>query len=162
MDKTLHTKYGTARIYKGYYKIDSRKEGNKNKLLHRLIWEDFWRTKIPKGYHIHHKNGNKLDNCILNLQLIKAGEHSKLHNSNENNPFYDKKHSNETIDKMCTVRNTSGYYRVHKTKCNKCKQGFIWVYRYHDKNGKAVNIKSIDINKLETKVKSKGLKWDKF
>ena len=67
----------------GYYKIITRKEGNHSKFLHRLIWEDFWGTEIPKCYHIHHKNGNLLDNCILNLQLIRAGEHNSLHKAGE-------------------------------------------------------------------------------
>jgi len=36
-------------------------------------------TKIPEGYHIHHIDGNCLNNELDNLQLIEAGEHTKLH-----------------------------------------------------------------------------------
>lgn len=108
MEKTLHTPWGTARINNdGYYWITSKKEGNHRKLLHRLIWEDFYGCEVPKGYIIHHKNGNKLDNCILNLQLMSRADHNKLHKigknlseetrqkisdsiSGEKNPMYDK------------------------------------------------------------------------
>lgn len=41
-----------------------------------------WRAKngdIPKGYHIHHKDGDFTNNTIENLVCISASEHSKLH-----------------------------------------------------------------------------------
>lgn len=123
MNEVLHTKFGKAKRYDnhdGYYIIISRKEGNDKRKLHHLIWEDFYGCKIPKGYHIHHKNGNKLDNCILNLQLIKASEHAKLHGNNqrgENNPNYGNPtnytHSKETREKMSKAR-TKHYARIIK------------------------------------------------
>lgn len=84
----IKTKFGVAKIIStsdGYkrYLITSRKEGNKGKLLHRLIWEDFYNTEVPKGYTIHHKNGNSLDNCILNLQLMRDKDHRVLHHKNK-------------------------------------------------------------------------------
>ena len=155
INKTLHTKYGTARINKeGYYWITSRKEGNNGKRLHRLIWEGFYNTEVPKGYIIHHKNGDKLCNCILNLQLMKKEEHTKLHH-------IDKNVSDNTKMKISESKNTSGYYRVDKHKDKRLKQGFRWRYQYTD-NGKWKSIVSVDINKLESKVKSKGLKWEKL
>lgn len=57
--------------------------------------------------------------------------------------------------------NTSGYYRVYKLNDKSCKQGFVWAYRYY-KNGKHKKISSVDIKKLEKKVKAKGLEWIKF
>ena len=155
INKTLYTKYGTARINKeGYYWITSRKEGNNGKRLHRLIWEDFYNTEVPKGYVIHHRNFNKLDNCILNLQLMKKGEHTKLHH-------IDKNVSGNTKMKISESNNTSGYYRVDKHKDKRLKQGFRWRYQYND-NGKKKEIVSVSMDKLEKKVKAKGLKWKKL
>lgn len=57
--------------------------------------------------------------------------------------------------------NTSGYYRVCKLNDKSCKQGFVWAYRYY-KNGKQKKISSVDIEKLEEKVRAKGLKWLKI
>ena len=151
----LHTKFGNAKIDKnGYYVITSKKEGNNRLKLHRLIFEDFYNFKIPKGYIIHHKNGNKLDNCILNLQMIKQEEHIRLHHKG-------KKVTNETKKKQSKRQNTTGYFRVHKQKNKKLKQGFEWCYRYYD-NGKRIGITSIDLDKLKQKVKDRGLEWFKL
>ena len=92
----METKFGTAKIWgNGYYYITSTKEGNFKKLLHRLIFEDFY-GEIPKGCVIHHKDENPLNNCIMNLQLLTESQHHKLHSTGENNPFYGRKHSEET------------------------------------------------------------------
>jgi hypothetical protein len=167
MERVLHTKWGNAKIDNwGYYRITSRKEGNSRKFLHRLIWEDFWGTEVPQGYVIHHKNGNKLDNCILNLQLMRDKDHNCLHKSGENHHMFGKHHSDETKKQISYVQseknNTSGYYRVYQRKDKRCKQGFEWVYRYYDDNGKRKFINSVDIKKLEAKVKAKGLEWKKI
>lgn len=60
------------------------------------------------------------------------------------------------------ARNTSGYYRVCKKKDKSCKQGFVWRYNYFDENGKQKTISSVDIKKLEKKVREKELVWIKF
>ena len=70
-------------------------------------------------------------------------------------------HSDETKMKISEAQNTSGYFRVIKMKDKNCKQGFRWVYRYYE-DGKRKTISSVDIKKLEAKVKSKGLKWEKL
>lgn len=46
--------------------------------LHRDVWM-FNNGPIPKGYDVHHINGNKEDNRIINLDLIAINEHGKLH-----------------------------------------------------------------------------------
>ncbi len=47
-------------------------------LVHRLIWEENY-GKIPEGYVIHHKNFNKKDNRLCNLQRVTYKEHKRLH-----------------------------------------------------------------------------------
>lgn len=64
------------------------------------------------------------------------------------------------INKSKTV-NTSEYYHVYKQNRKQCKQGFTWAYRYYE-DGKQKMIVSVDIKKLEEKVRAKGLKWLKF
>lgn len=46
--------------------------------LHHWVWEQHY-GDIPTGYHIHHINGNRLDNRIENLQLMLARDHLLLH-----------------------------------------------------------------------------------
>jgi hypothetical protein len=45
---------------------------------HRHVWEQH-NGPIPASHHIHHINGNKLDNRIENLQCLPAVEHRALH-----------------------------------------------------------------------------------
>lgn len=80
--------------------------------------------------------------------------------------FYGKHHSESTkkqiSHKKSHQQSTSGYYRVYKSKSNACKQGFYYRYRYYDSDGKRKYISSVDIKKLEEKVKEAGLEWIKF
>lgn len=78
----------------------------------------------------------------------------------ENNARYwkDKTLSEEHKIELSKSQNTTGYYRVHKQKRKLCKQGFSWRYNYYE-DGKQKHIDSVDIKKLEEKVKAKGLEW---
>jgi len=50
----------------------------KNKPCHRIIWEQDV-GPIPKGFEIHHVDGNKLNNSFDNLQCLSKSDHMKLH-----------------------------------------------------------------------------------
>ena len=185
MIEVLHTKWGTAKLNnRNYYQISTTKEGNSKKYLHRLIYEEFWGVKLPTEIHIHHKDGNKLNNCILNLEALTPVEHYSKHKGEnhpmygrnlseetkkkisesrkgEKHPLYGKHHSKETRQKISKSQNTTGYFRVTKQNTSNCKQGFIWQYSYCVE-GKQKAIRSVDINKLKEKVISKGLEWRKY
>ncbi|MFA6038443.1 MAG: HNH endonuclease signature motif containing protein [Legionellales bacterium] len=60
-----------------YVFIDNKKYTKK---VHRYIYE-LHNGIIPKGYDIHHIDGNKRNNNISNLQCIKHNEHFKLHHN---------------------------------------------------------------------------------
>lgn len=49
---------------------------------HRVVWEEA-HGPIPKGYHVHHRNGDITDNRLENLELMSAGDHTRHHNKNE-------------------------------------------------------------------------------
>ena len=94
----------------------------------------------------------------------KKGEKNSMYGvrlTGEKNHNYGKLIPEETCVKMSKAQNTSGYFRVSKFNKPDCKQGFIFGYRYWEK-GKHKTIVSVDINKLEEKVKSCGLPWIKF
>ena len=46
--------------------------------LHRYVWEKA-NGEIPKGYHVHHKDGNPSNNALENLECIPCREHCHRH-----------------------------------------------------------------------------------
>lgn len=61
----------------GYY---THGEDNKTYHLHRYIWQKY-NGNIPSGYCVHHKDENKDNNDISNLELLQAAEHSRKHST---------------------------------------------------------------------------------
>ena len=100
-----------------------------------------------------------------NARYWKGKKHSEEHRRkmSENSARYwkGKTMSIEHRKKLSMVRNTSGYYRVCKHKDERHKQGFRWTYQYYE-DGKRKELASVDLKKLEEKVKAKGLEWYKL
>ncbi len=46
--------------------------------VHRLLWEETY-GDIPEGMIIHHKNEDKKDNRIENLQMVSKSQHTLIH-----------------------------------------------------------------------------------
>lgn len=160
---TMVTKYGNAHINQlGYVVIHNGKYNRK--YLHRLIYEESHRVTLLPSAIIHHKDGNRLNNSIDNLEMVSKEKHNKIHHKCKIN-------SDETIDKMRKSKmgrnnpnfgnGKSGYYRVYKVNRSQCKQGFTWVYQYHD-GDKRKSISRVDLKELETEVKNRGLEWFKI
>lgn len=61
---------------KGYLRF--RKVGEKLRLEHCIVWEEHY-GEIPIGMQIHHKDFDKTNNSIENLQLVTPTEHKRLH-----------------------------------------------------------------------------------
>jgi hypothetical protein len=64
---TIRRPKGTGWINEEGY-IVLRVDGN-TYLAHRYIWEQYYGRKLLKEETIHHKNGNRSDNRIENLEL---------------------------------------------------------------------------------------------
>jgi hypothetical protein len=46
--------------------------------LHRDVWREK-HGEIPKGFHVHHKDGDPANNDILNLECVSGKDHFVLH-----------------------------------------------------------------------------------
>ena len=187
---TLNTKWGNARIHSGgYFRITSGKECNNGKYLHRLIATEYfgdWINDEEEFFDIHHLDGDKTNNCVLNLLPIPREEHSRLHNTGKElstetrrkiGEFHKgkivsketrkklheanigKQLSETTKQKISKTVNSTGYYRVCTHNRPKSKQGFVYEYWYYDENKKHKAISSVNLQKLGEKVKSQGLPW---
>lgn len=69
-----------------------------------------------------------------------------------------KKIPHERKLKYSEYSNNTGFFRVAKFPCEKCKNGFTWLYRWYE-NGKNKSIYSVDLMALKKKVLNKGLDW---
>lgn len=98
----------------GYLQVPTNPSSKK---VHRIIWECV-NGEIPKGYDVHHIDGNKENNSIYNLELKEKGEHIREHK-------IGKQRSEETkkkISKNCKGKNigqipwNKGIYNVTNAK----------------------------------------------
>lgn len=58
---------------------ETRVGGGKRVATHKKVWEDA-NGPIPDGFVVHHKNGDKHDNRLENLELLSHQAHSAHHN----------------------------------------------------------------------------------
>ncbi len=52
-----------------------------------VVWWLNTKQVIPKGFCIHHKNGDSLDDQFENLELLTAGQHTTLHHTKKRLSF---------------------------------------------------------------------------
>ena len=96
-----------------YINENGYKKVRNGKSMHRMVYE-YYNGAVPPKHCVHHLDENKLNNDISNLKLMSNREHrvyhlkdniSKYCYTSENmigdkNPFYGKKHTIETKNKI--------------------------------------------------------------
>lgn len=50
-----------------------------NKQKHVVIWENYHKRKVPDGHIIHHRDEDKMNNDIKNLELKELSKHTRDH-----------------------------------------------------------------------------------
>ncbi|MFD1350157.1 HNH endonuclease signature motif containing protein [Oceanobacillus caeni] len=70
----------------GYYLCSKIVNGERPR-LHRYKWEKHY-GKIPKGYHVHHKDHDKSNNDIENLILLQNKIHIAHHTRQRSEEFF--------------------------------------------------------------------------
>ena len=95
---------------KSQYQYKALKVNGKRIDEHRFVAIQHWGEDAVRGMDVHHKNGNKLDNRIENLELLPRSEHVSKH-------FKGKPLSEHHIKK--TKQGLKAYYSVHLSKTAK-------------------------------------------
>ena len=137
----------TGRVFSGYvdksgykivslYYIDIQKK--RTRLAHRVIWEAF-KGLIPSGYEIDHINADKLNNNILNLQLLTHVENARKNKNHvlrkhrvicmfdkQGNLIKKFKNGVEAAEYVGGLRNHIHWACKHSTQNN--YKGYKWQY----------------------------------
>src|SRR5260221_4658121 len=101
-----------------YKKIWYRPENGKMLQAHRWVWSNH-HGEIPEGYHIHHKNTDKNDNSIENLEMLSPTDHLKLHHSTD-----EWKKKNKEWNQKFRLVNSWDHRPYFDKKCTGCGTSF--------------------------------------
>lgn len=109
-----------------YIFINKRKIGE-----HQHVMEQFIGRRLEKGEIVHHKNKNRLDNRIENLEVMKIGDHLEMHNTKH------PEKENYKICSKCLIKRHINNFPKHKytrsgyrSECRYCKN-IRQKKRYH-------------------------------
>ena len=127
----------------GYYEYrGTRSKQRKDRdNLHKAKFKHYF-GEIPKGYDVHHKDGNKLNNEISNLELLSRSEHMRHHREESPIPrpdFESMRHETNCQDcgkvverkvvtetilcKQCQFKKADKR-RTHERSCSFCGETF--------------------------------------
>lgn len=100
------------------YRYKTVKIAGKTKLLHRHLMEQHLGRPLAAGEHVHHKNGDRYDNRIENLEVLSCAEHMHEHKQ---------KHPLESNCKVCGTQFTPAPTKRGRAKT--CSSGCANVLR---------------------------------
>lgn len=72
---------------------------------HRYIMEAYLNRKLNFNEVIHHKDGNKQNNDISNLEVMSRSEHNKLHNIGKQLSEEHRKKLSDALTGRCNLNN---------------------------------------------------------
>lgn len=117
-----------------YYESRGYFETRQHNLLHRDIWKFFNQHDDIDGFHIHHKDGNKFNNSLSNLEKISPRDHALEHWKNkpttlqsckECGVVFENTHKREECSNNCYQKRKRKEYRFAALRqCLMCGTDF--------------------------------------
>lgn len=129
---------------RGYVVCQLRDMNSKNHivLVHRLVAKTFIPNKYDDRLEVNHKDGNKLNNCVTNLEWctrkenihhgIKNGLISQLMTKRQILQYDLKGNFIKRWESTLEIEKTLGYNHSNIVNCckHRCKQAYGYVWRY--------------------------------
>lgn len=126
----------------GYLLVNLSKNGKvKTYKVHRLVWCSF-NGKIPEGKQINHKDEDKTNNTLDNLELVTCkeninyGAHNERMAKAKSKPVFQYDLEGNLINKWCSTREVErelGFSQGNISKCcldiYKQAYGYVWKYQ---------------------------------
>ena len=82
---------------------------------HRVVMEKFLCRKLRRDEHVHHKNENRKDNRIENLELVSIAEHNSIHKTKPKRPCASNGCKNYQVKKgYCNTHYQSKFRRKER------------------------------------------------
>ena len=121
------------------------------KRIHVYVWE-YYNGKVPKGYEVHHIDGDKNNNNIENLMILTKSDHLKIHASQMD------------ADKINKLRkNLSVFARPKAVEWHKSDEGRKWHKQHIEKQReKEAFQKEVFCNNCGTLFLTKSVKPNNF
>lgn len=106
----------------GYYLCSSKSDNGSRKRMHVYVWE-YYNGSVPAGYHVHHKDEDKSNNDISNLELKMGTEHLSFHGKEKFEKNMDKalKHLEEIRPMTKDWHRSNQGHEWHKNHYEKMK-----------------------------------------
>lgn len=101
--------------------------------IHQAIYETYYNCKVPKGYVIHHIDGNPLNNSLSNLKLLSDAEHKRMHRILDNaikyayesirKPIIQYTKDKQFVAEYASITEASNATQIKKTSIVNCLKG---------------------------------------
>jgi len=135
--KNIHPRLtkGSGLTTDGYVWIYAKNPAHHNNQMkiHIYLMETKIGRKIKRGEVVHHIDGNKLNNCLENLQLLTISEHNKIHKhftKDKRDDIWSKsetafaiKNNYEDFSKVYTRTRGAFHRKKHIIKCGSSLKG---------------------------------------
>jgi len=107
------------------YKLQGKYMERGGKRLHRVVWY-YHNGTIPDGYHIHHKDHDRLNNQITNLECVPKEQHLREHMTAERRAWASKNVVENAMPAAKAWHSTEEGKEFHKQIGKKSWESKVW------------------------------------